>query len=209
MTSFSVMADAASRPDLQSWSPNIHWARRIHRAIHQIIRRRIYDFELMYVLKGEIRAQVGEQQYRVPTGKMLYLPAGVEHSIEFDAELSVIGVHFDYFGEMTVTDNDGMCVNGEASSEAQFCTEPVIPEGPLFRTHLLTAPVQTVGLIEMIVEEFHAKKAGYELVCRGLLLQILVLLLRQQEEAEKRVHPVYGGAVLQLAKRMEAGCWED
>ncbi|MBD2864901.1 helix-turn-helix transcriptional regulator [Paenibacillus oceani] len=209
MASFAMMVDSMPRSAFHSMAPNIHWAKRIHSAIYQIDKRRIYDFELLYVLKGEIQARVGEHAFLVPAGKLLYLPANVYHSIHFHTDLSFIGIHFDYFGEMTLTDGDEIVVNEAACNDNLFCTEPSLPFGPLFRQHLLNAPAETASMMDRIVDEFTAKKAGYGLVCRGLLLQILVMLLRDQDEAERQVHPVYGKTIVQLADRMEANCAAD
>jgi AraC-like DNA-binding protein/mannose-6-phosphate isomerase-like protein (cupin superfamily) len=195
-----------------SLAPNVHWARRMIRTSRwSFERRQIYDYELLYVQKGVIHATVGEESFTLPAGSLLYIPAQAYHSIRIESEVSVFGIHFDYFGEMTIAgDHDVVVKDYHLRGENSFCLEPEFPEiGPLLSCSVYTAPPRIVPLLESIIEQFNAKKTGYELACRGLLLLVLHDLLLSQNAPDSRVHPKYGQTILRLAKRMETDYAED
>lgn len=197
---------------LASLAPNIHWARRLQRSRKShYSARRIYDFELLYVQKGELHATLGERSFYLQAGHMLYIPPQTYHSMRIASEATLFGIHFDYFGEMTISGDDDIIVDEQnPRNERSFCLEPEFPGiGPLLRSYTFTAPPQIVPLLESIVEQFTGKKLGYELACRGLMLLVFHYLLQSQHEPKRNVHPKYGQTILNLAKRIETEYAED
>src|SRR5690606_41586572 len=63
-----------------------HWAQQHKRSPSFQWKRRIYDFEILYIQQGDIRAQLGGAEYVIPAGNLFYIPSGVHHAIQVVTE---------------------------------------------------------------------------------------------------------------------------
>ncbi|SDE15016.1 AraC-type DNA-binding protein [Paenibacillus sp. UNCCL117] len=184
----------------------------MERAEPQLIQRRLYDFELLYVVKGELQAEVGEKSLTVLPGSLLYLPSLLPHRLILREEASLIGIHYDYFGELSLTGDEEIIVDEGNVRQSRFCREPdyaII--GGLQSRHVLPVDSQCVRLMEQIVKEFHVRSEGYELACRGLLLQLFAHLLRTPDKPV-RLQPharKYERAIARIVRSIEACCAEE
>ncbi|WP_127589204.1 helix-turn-helix transcriptional regulator [Paenibacillus koleovorans] len=198
---------------LYGLSPSIHWAQRhqVRSEVH--LHRRIYDFELLYLIEGDIEAEVGDQSVRLSSGSLLYLPSGVYHKIRVLTLpfASFLGIHFDYFNELFITRDEDIIVNETQLAPERFCYEPSLDNGgmlflPMY-VHRLRP--QVVSLMEQLIQEFNLQRPGHPLVCNGLLLQLFGLLRRAVPLKQTGPTLRYTEAVLELSKQMEEHCEED
>lgn len=197
---------------MNALSPSIHWAQQHQRTPHFEWSRRIYDFEFLYVQEGDILTQIGEVEYLVTAGKLLYIPSGVFHSIQVTTEpnASFLGVHFDFFDELDIKREEDIIVNENNVNEQSFCFEPQFTDLNLFADSPIQVPEpQVITLIENLIYEFTEKKSGYETICKGHLLQILVYLLRTQDIQDRKFNQKYGEQILELAHRLGSHYAED
>ena len=66
----------------REWSPCIHYAQFQRMATGSLPRRRLYDFELLYVYQGEAVTTMYGNRYRIEAGQLIFLPSGVYHQNE-------------------------------------------------------------------------------------------------------------------------------
>ncbi|REE66695.1 helix-turn-helix protein [Paenibacillus taihuensis] len=192
----------------REWSPSIHYAQYQRLLPGKLVHRRLYDYELLYVRQGEAATTIDGVRHAWKAGQLVYLPAGLYHQNEVvsspDAEL--LGIHFDYFGELEVSSDEDMVVNELYPMAEKFCIEPMNETFPPLSEQLIyTPPHVCVQLMEQLVEEFTARPAGYELVCKALMLNILMQLQRTRSTLHERAaESVHGQRILALMKQMEA-----
>jgi AraC-like DNA-binding protein len=188
-------------------SPTVHWAQRHQRSPKFEWKRRIYDFELLYVAQGELRACVSGQSFSVPTGHLLLLPPSTLHEIEIvtDPYAQLLGIHYDFFGELRVKGDDDIIIDEQKPPKHPYCTMPIDNGEPLFTFTLLPLPPLVVTGMETIIQEWNERKPGFEYACRGLLLHLFAQLVRLQSGSTKIVHPKYERLLADLVNRLETG----
>lgn len=190
-------------------APSVHWAQLHHNIGGSVIERALYDFELLYIVRGAlvVRYEEGGPVICGETGDLLLLPSAVRHRIEGAGEPSstLIGIHFDFFDELEIAQEQDILVQEEAEREGGYCRFPVDAAGaPLFGLHYPQIGPDAATAMDTVVAEFAAGRPGGALVCRGALLQIFALLLRQaSEERTRRAAAGHGRAMLGLARRIE------
>lgn len=199
----------------QQWSPNIHYAQYQKLPTGTLGTRMIYDFELLYVRKGEAVTHLHDTRIVIPAGDLLFIPAGVYHRNEVVSVPSAhfIGIHFDFFHELQIQRDEDLIVNEQRIIESKFAAE-AIAEGfePLSSKWLYTPSPLCVQLIEQLVQEFTMRPPGYMLICKALLLQILGLLLRSQKSYHLINPPVQGDRILEIMNVIEhdpAASWSN
>ncbi|MFB5763925.1 helix-turn-helix domain-containing protein [Paenibacillus medicaginis] len=198
------------------WSPGIHYARFQKLPPGTLPGRRIYDFELLYVRKGEAATHLQDgTTITIPAGRLLFIPAGVYHRNEVlsSPHAQFIGIHFDFFHEMTILNDTDMVVNEARVEEGKFGVEAVA-EGfePLSSRWLYAPSPLCVQLMEQLVHEFTMRPPGFSVICKGLMLQILGLLLRAQKSYDPVKLPQQGNRMLELMAAMEsdpAASWSN
>ncbi|MEK3725795.1 helix-turn-helix transcriptional regulator [Paenibacillus sp. FSL H8-0034] len=190
-------------------SPTVHWAQRHQRSPKFDWRRRTYDFELLYVVQGELRVYSGQADtsISVTAGHLLLQPPGMMHEIEIitDPYVQLLGLHYDFFGELKVKADEDIIVNELRPPEHPFCKMPVLNGEPLFTFELLSPPPVVVALMEAIIDEWNERKTGFEYACRGLLLHLFAKLVRLQSRSTRTVHPKYEQLLVELANKLETG----
>ncbi|OAX50797.1 helix-turn-helix transcriptional regulator [Paenibacillus sp. AD87] len=191
----------------KEWSPNVHYAQFQSLPPGKLAKRRLYDFELLYVSQGEAATYMNDKHHILKAGQLILLPAGVYHQNEVvsSPEARFIGIHFDFFNELTILTEADMVVNEETVLHQKFAVEACV-EGmtPLSINPVYTPSPATVQLMEQLVHEFTMRPPGYELVCKALMLQILTHLLRSSWRSSSRHDSVHGEKLLELMKRIEA-----
>ncbi|MEK4293923.1 AraC family transcriptional regulator [Paenibacillus odorifer] len=178
----------------RDWAPGIHYAQLQTLPPCTFQRRRLYDFELLYVRQGKLLTKMDTEEYILNAGQLIFLSSGVYHQnvILSDSDTKLIGIHFDFFGESIITHDEDMVVNEDEVIHDKFAFEAVtVPFMPLSQEPIYSPPPECVHAMEQLVHEFTMRPAGYEWVCRGLLLGILTSLLRTQNSrvaAKSSVH---------------------
>ncbi|QGQ98170.1 AraC family transcriptional regulator [Paenibacillus psychroresistens] len=195
---------AASWQDL---TPSVHWAQSHQRAPQFEWKRRIYDYELLYVRQGVIKVNLGGESLVVSAGIIILLPAGIQHEIEIISKpnASMLGIHFDFFGELKASRDEDIIVDEKQPLEHDFCTMPIIDAQPLFTFQTLPLPPTGLILMEAIIHEWTQQKLGFQLACRGLLLHLFAQLIRLQTENKRILHPKYEANLIQLVQALDIG----
>ncbi|MFS0726524.1 helix-turn-helix domain-containing protein [Paenibacillus sp. 1P07SE] len=169
------------KAEQRDWRPSIHYAQFQRMPAGVLERRRLYDFELLYVSQGEAATTMYGERYRLEAGQLIFLPSGVYHQNEVVSlpGAGFMGIHFDFFDELEIQTEADMVVREEEVQEEKFAREPWTEGLPLFSgMTVVTPPLPCVQLMEQLVHEFTMRAPGYEVACRGLMQQILVQLLR-------------------------------
>ncbi|CAM3395310.1 MULTISPECIES: helix-turn-helix transcriptional regulator [Paenibacillus] len=197
---------------VQQWSPSIHYAQLQRMGTGALPQRRLYDFELLYVSQGEAVTTMYGKRHVIEAGQLIFLPSGVYHQNEVTSipEAHFLGIHFDFFGELEIQTEADMIVNEAAVAADKFAREAiseVFP--PLSSRTIYTPPLSCVQLMERVVEEFTLRPAGYELVCKGLMLDILVQLFRTHSSQALTETSPHDGKLMDLMARIEKAPAED
>jgi AraC-like DNA-binding protein len=191
----------------REWSPSVHYAQFQRLPTGILPRRRLYDFELLYVCQGEAATTMQGQRYTIEAGQLIFLPSGVYHQNEVasTSDTRFLGIHFDFFDELDIQIESDMVVNEAAVQPHKFSIEPCI-EGlaPLSDHPVYTPPLVCVQLMEQLVYEFTMRPLGYELVCKALMLQILTHLLRSPLSRTSGQASLHGGKLAELMEQIEA-----
>ena len=159
--------------------PSIHWALFHQGFAGPGVHRRIYDFELLYVIQGEIRAWFDDDvsgPIPVQTGDLLLIPSATAYRLELLTVPSVqlLGIHFDFYDEVPIAAEQDIVVSEDRVKPDKFGFLPVDSDGePQFARHYAGIPAEIVSRMEEIVKRHAAAEVGFEMACRGLLLQIL------------------------------------
>lgn len=164
------------------WTPSIHYAQFQTLPKGKLERRRLYDFELLYVSKGTAATEMEGHRYILHEGDLIFLAAGVYHQNEvISSSASFIGIHFDFFDEIEILTEEDMIIN-EGSAEIKSIAEEAVtlPFHAISKEPLYKPSSSCVQLMATLVQEFSKRPPGYELMCRALMLQILTALLRTQ-----------------------------
>ncbi|BBI32002.1 AraC family transcriptional regulator [Cohnella abietis] len=190
-------------------SPSIHWAQYQHVTKMYGITRRLYDFEIMYVISGEMKVIFDEEQEAIIyyPGDLLFLHSATEHRIEIvpDSGARLLGIHFDFYDELEMTSDINMVVDEERVYADLFCSLPLGSSGEnLFARLYPSITGEIVKWMEYIYEEFNACKPGFELACRGTMLLIISALIRQQPVAGRSLPSIYHEALANLRDELSS-----
>ncbi|GGA12062.1 hypothetical protein GCM10008018_66460 [Paenibacillus marchantiophytorum] len=186
-------------------SPSVHWAQ-IHQRTPQFKwSRRMYDFEFLYILQGDIQVTLLDESFLVPAEHLLFLPASVHHHIEILTEpyVQLLGIHFDFFDDLSVKQAE-LVVDENHPFDDSFCAMPYIDGQPILPyRYAIHLPPAIVSVMETVIQETNDQKMGYEMVCRGLMLQMLTLLIRHHDETNRTHHPKYQESLHHLAHELQ------
>ncbi|MCR8660222.1 AraC family transcriptional regulator [Paenibacillus endoradicis] len=199
----------------KEWSPSIHYAQMQTMPYGKLPRRRLYDYELLYVSHGEAATEMNGQRYVLQEGQLIFLSAGIYHQNEITSRPNsqFIGIHFDFFDELDIQTEEDMVVNEDKVQSNKFCIEAVASSfSPLSEDPVYTPPLACVQLMEQLVYEFTNRSLGYELVCKALMLQILAHLLRTQitrQLADKSIHTIAIKKLMDAIQADPSASWNN
>ncbi|SFF27537.1 Cupin domain-containing protein [Paenibacillus algorifonticola] len=206
------MDNLAARYPLQRVAPFREWSPSVHYAQFQTLppgpmpRRRLYDFELLYVAHGEAATYMHGQRYTLTAGQLIFLPSGVYHQNEIIStpEARFLGIHFDFFDELDVQTEADMVVYTEEAQGDKFAVEACAEHlASLSASIVYTPSLVCVQLMEQLVHEFTMRPPGYELACKAYMLQILTHLLRSSLSSSVAQASVHGDKLLEVMKQIE------
>lgn len=195
------------KASFQQWSPSIHYAQFQTLQPCKLEERRLYDFELLFVRQGELVTHIHGKRYTIGTGQLIYLPSGVYHHNEVTSrgETHFIGIHFDYFDELDIQTEADIVVNERAPLEHKFGWEAYADIFPALSANIIYTPSPVcIELMEKLVHEFTDRPLGYELICKGLMLQILAHLLRSPLSRANAHISQHGALLIKLMDQIEA-----
>jgi AraC-like DNA-binding protein len=176
--------------DYSSISPSVHWAK-LHRTIRNLEYplRRIYDFELLYVMEGRMTAELNGLDYPLSSGDLLFIPAGVPHKLNIESKHGLfLGIHFDFFDEFFIEEDEEIIVDEAAPRADLFCKEAVIPGKRLLSAKPVRRPdAALVQDMKRMIEEHERRRPDTDTMCKAIMLQILLKLYRMDEaETEEK-----------------------
>ncbi|NBD22938.1 helix-turn-helix transcriptional regulator [Paenibacillus glycinis] len=184
---------AVPRPcALRDLSPVVHWARHHVRTPSFHWKRRIYDFELLFVKHGEILATIGDERHSAGAGTLLVLPPWTPHAVVIRSEphAELLGVHFDFF-DGAAAGHDIIVDEGQINPLA-FSAVPYTFDKPLLaKLYYPNVSARIVSLLEGVIQEWQERLPGYDAACKAMLLQLFTLLVRPGSESARRPHPKY------------------
>lgn len=206
--------DAANYPLRQQiawseWSPNIHYAKYQTLQSCTFPERRLYDFEIICVVRGTLIAEMRAETHVVNEGRMIFLPSRVRHRNEVvapdsGAEAKLLGIHFDFDGKLTIATESDMVVDEREEHPDKFAEEAVASGfSPLSDHAVYDCSAECLQWMDRLVEEFTMRPNGYELVCRGLMLNILVSMMRSGTAQSRAGMSPYADRIKRLIEKME------
>lgn len=193
--------------NFREWIPSVHYAQFQQLPPGALPERILYDFELLYVCQGTAATTMLGQRHILEAGQLILLPSGVLHQNEALASpfTRFLGIHFDFFSELDIQTDADMVVNPLAVQSGKFAIEAWAESMPLLSASpIYTPPLPCVQLMEQLVDEFTMRPTGYELVCRGLLLNILAYLLRSPASALSFDHSEHSSKIAEIISLIEA-----
>jgi AraC-like DNA-binding protein len=190
----------------QDWSPQIHYAQFQTAPPSIFPGRRLYDFELLYVCHGQLDVSMEDTTHQLLPGQLILLPSGVYHrnmTVGLPTT-KLIGIHFDFMGEQSISSEEDMVVYDEEAVEGKFAVEAVDPTCPPLSLEPKYVPSHgCVQAMENLIQEFAMRPLGYPLVCRGLMLNILASLLRSRMSKRISDTTVHGQRIEKIMAEME------
>lgn len=190
----------------KDWSPSIHYAQTQTLPYGKLQKRRLYDFELLYVSQGEAATEMNGERYIIREGQLIFLASGEFHQNEITSypNASFIGIHFDFFDELDIQTEEDMLVNEDRIQSEKFTHEAKADFfEPLSQYPIYTPPLACVQLMENLVHEFTNRAPGYELVCKAHMLQILAMLLRTQITRRLEHMPLHSSSIKKLMNAIQ------
>ncbi|MHA0857733.1 helix-turn-helix transcriptional regulator [Paenibacillus sp. CMAA1364] len=197
----------------REWSPNIHYAQFQRMPTGVLPERRLYNFELLYLVQGQAATTIYGQRFDIIAGQLLFLPSGVLHQNEVVStpDASFLGIHFDFFDELNIATEADMIVNEENIHLNKFALEPCSENFTSLSSQVVyTIPLACIQLMEKLVHEFTMRPLGYELVCRALILNILAHLLRISRSISLTHTSPYANKISRIMGKIElnpSGDW--
>lgn len=186
-------------------NPSIHWAQEHTRYCGERYTRRIYDFELLYIIEGTLELEIGGRSLQARAGELVYLQAGVPHSflVTSDPFAVMLGIHYDYFDELYIQQDNDIIVDERNLRVEQFCAEPMLKaQTPMIAEVLSVPSPELIPLMRTVIKAFTERRDAFELTCRGAMLQIFALLARH-EPGRRSVEPKYLEELLTIAGRIQ------
>ncbi|KOR90495.1 AraC family transcriptional regulator [Paenibacillus solani] len=197
---------------VKEWSPSIHYAQFQRMATGALPQRRLYDFELLYVCQGAAVTTMYGNTYSIEAGQLIFLPSGVYHQNEVVShpDARFLGIHFDFYDELDIQTEADMIVNEAVLDVNKLAHEAVSPAFPPLSSRVIyTPPLSCVQMMERIVEDFTLRPAGYELACKGLMLDVLVQLFRTHSSQSLMETSPHNARLIELMTQIEQAPAKD
>ncbi len=142
--------------------------------------RRIYDYELVYFARGAGVVGTPERRFSCGPGNVIVIPPGLEHYTATLAALERWCVHFDWFGDCRAPRGASevfVFSGGGRDFHAGLCARPPELPGVRFPWFVETVPPEFPERLRAYFRVAAAPGPGGELRRRGLLLELLGMLL--------------------------------
>ncbi|MFH5182685.1 helix-turn-helix domain-containing protein [Paenibacillus sp. TAB 01] len=154
--------------------------------------RTISDCQLVYVISGQAEVTIGPQHYRISSGECLFYGADSPHSILSSRTdpVTFSSIHFSWDQDSLepVMPLPGIrdCGATELWREpASYFIQSAAEERTMVPHHCLLPELEPIFL--SIVAEYRMEAYGYQASMRGLLIQLLSLIIRHQRQTVRLV----------------------
>lgn len=140
--------------------------------------RHLHEFvEIVYILSGKAKQYIGDKEYIVEHGDLVYINYGQSHSFEACEHLEFVNILIDpvfisreLVNSENIEDIFALSLFEDVEAEHHFLCQRVTFRG----TELLRAD----EAVNAMLSEFSEKKRGYKSALRGYVQVIFTLLLR-------------------------------
>lgn len=144
-----------------------------------ILHRHEY-MQINYVYQGRAKHVVNNSEFDIIKGDIFVIPPFIPHMIISDTTSGAEIYEFEFIPEF-INQNFANIQNAEAFLDFAYI-EPFLVSENLVKPRLnLVGKVQveTENILNEVLNEYMAKKSGYDLLIRSLLLKLLVLVGRE------------------------------
>lgn len=147
--------------------------------------RMIPDCQLLYLISGHACIALGPQEFELGPGDCVFYGTNTPHIIiSSDSDpMNFLSMHFSWEKESPEPDSPvekiEVCSRKELSIPPLSYSVDVEDYGNVVIPHHMVVP-NIEGLFMQIVREYRFEERGYSAVLRGLLTQLLVVIVRHQ-----------------------------
>lgn len=162
----------------------VAWDSTLHPPVF-IRRRALFDYEILYVMTGNIRVVVEETVYYGKYGDLFLFKPKQHHSIEVlgDTPVRQPHLHFDlvYQSDSPDIPTSFLPIEAMTEQEKRQFREDVTAQmaDPLPNHFRLQQPIVLEKLIFDIIHEYANRHPLFELTAKGIFLQLLAQLMRE------------------------------
>ncbi len=146
----------------------------------QLKRRKINDYEFVFVTAGEGQFTIEDRVYNAEVGTLILFKPGVPHSAcSTTFNFSFLCIHFDLFVSRminTVEAEENMLYESVPSNPVEYQKAVLdFPEYSFIKDSSYIA-----GLLRRIISESIIKQQGYNLIIKALFIDLIFNLFRQR-----------------------------
>ncbi|WP_308531491.1 AraC family transcriptional regulator [uncultured Paenibacillus sp.] len=146
--------------------------------------RVLFDYELLYVMEGELLVTIEEEIYEGRQGDIFLFRPGQRHSLrKTSPKLRQPHIHFDFFYQ---EDSPGVKVSFRSwdkisEEEKHWFREDIMDQMPVpLSSHLrLKNPLLIEQMLIQLINEFDLKMPFFEIKIKGLFIQLWIQILRE------------------------------
>ncbi|MBI9008518.1 MAG: AraC family transcriptional regulator [Tenericutes bacterium] len=171
------------------------------------ISRQIWDHEIIYIEEGSMKITIDGKLYIVKKDDVIILRPGVPHIIEWNNEdCKQPHVHFDFF-EQENSSEVGVSLRNPSQMnyiEKNYFREDYLSKNSIdlpYVFHLKQSRIVKT-LIYKIIDEYEYKFQNYQIVLKGLLIQLFAYILRDYRLGQIKNHHVNVGLLDELVEYM-------
>jgi len=160
--------------------------------------RQIYDYELVFVLSGNLHVKTERDEYTLTSGDVHIMPPFLRHTRYSDAPIYLYSLHFDlsYMGES----NDFSCLEVYSAPIQKYLqqhTEIAVDERFIHRPYYSLSNVELpqklevsdtsvyVKILNQMLDVFDKKPFGFELDLKICILQLLRHIISDMHSKKK------------------------
>lgn len=164
--------------------PVVHFAEYSRRGVYSWGWRTLPDCQLLYVLSGQMKLQLGSRTYDLLPGDCAYYGPDSPHKlISKLPDTSFYSIHFDWHGQSMTPTHPSLGIrvynNDELAAEPIAYTVDVVDRTSVPLPHVSRAS-SLESLFIPIVKEYLEQEAGFELLLRAHLTTLLIAFVRLQ-----------------------------
>jgi len=173
--------------------------------------RAIPDYQLFYVVSGEAVLDCGGETRRILPGRFAYYGHLHPHRLRVLERTEYFSIHFLWSGPSAAPVHPAYGIRDRLDESELWRAVPTYSimcpgYGTVELPFLLAAPGAET-LMMRIVKEYRLEAAGYPFLLRALMMELLMLLLRQRMEGEAGKKPGKIDAALHAMREQPARPW--
>lgn len=153
--------------------------------------RVLFDYELLYVMEGELLVTIEDEVYEGKQGDIFLFCPGQRHSLrKISQKLRQPHIHFDFFfqEDSPIVKVSFRSLEKISNEEKRWFREDIMEQMPVpIPSHLrLKNPLLIEQMLIQLINEFDMKMPFFEIKIKGLFIQLWIQILR---ESYWNLHP--------------------